>query len=115
VKFFVERPAATEDGSLICQSLVEAAAVIDESFRILCCVISLASRTARGFVLLHCPGLPQGELGVVSRVRDFGGQSTKGTRGMSWRQEAKKGVEVCEKPGEADKQAMIPGFLNTVN
>jgi len=34
---------------------------------------------------------------------------------MSWRQEAKKGVEVCEKPGEADKQAMIPGFLNTVD
>ncbi len=50
----------------------------------------------------------------MSRVRDFGGQSTKGTRGMSWRQEAMKGVEVCEKPGEADKQAMIPGFLNTV-
>ena len=39
----------------------------------------------------------------------------KGTRGMSWRQETKKGVEVCEKPGEADKQAMIPGSLNAVN
>jgi hypothetical protein len=59
--------------------------------------------------------LAEGLILVVSRVRDFGGQSIKGTRGMSWRQEAKKGVEVCEKPGEADKQAMIPGFLNTVN
>ena len=39
----------------------------------------------------------------------------KGTRGMSWRQETKKGVEVCEKPGEADKQAMIPGFPSAVN
>lgn len=46
MKFFVERPAATENGFLIDQRLVEAAAVIDESFRILCCVISLASRTA---------------------------------------------------------------------
>lgn len=31
---------------------------------------------------------------------------------MSWHQKAKKGVEVCEKPGEADKQALIPGFPN---
>lgn len=46
MKFFVERPAATESGFLIDQRLVEAAAVIDESFRILCCVISLASRFA---------------------------------------------------------------------
>lgn len=60
------------------------------------------------------PLLAEGLVLVVSRVRDFGGQSIKGTRGMSWRQEAMKGVEVCEKPGEADKQAMIPGFLNTV-
>ena len=36
----------------------------------------------------------------------------KGTRGMSWRQEAMKGVEDCEKPGEAVKRALIPGFLN---
>ena len=58
------------------------------------------------------PQVLPSEASVVSRVRDFGGQSIKGTRGMSWRQEAMKGVEVCEKPGEADKQAMIPGYLN---
>jgi len=34
--------------------------------------------------------------------------------GMSWRQEAMKGVEGCEKPGEAVKQALIPGFPNVV-
>lgn len=31
---------------------------------------------------------------------------------MSWRQEAMKGVEGCDKPGEAVKQALIPGFPN---
>ncbi len=31
---------------------------------------------------------------------------------MSWYQEAMKGVEVCEKPGGADKRALILGFLN---
>ena len=29
---------------------------------------------------------------------------------MSWRQEAMKGVEGCEKPGEAVKQAFDPGI-----
>jgi hypothetical protein len=32
--------------------------------------------------------------------------------GMSWRQEAMKGVEDCDKPGEAVKQALIPGCPN---
>jgi len=32
--------------------------------------------------------------------------------GMSWRQEAMKGVEDCDKPGEAVKRALIPGFPN---
>jgi hypothetical protein len=49
---------------------------------------------------------------VVLRVLDYGGQVTKGAWGMSWRQKAKKGVEVCDKPGEVDKRAMIPGFPN---
>lgn len=31
---------------------------------------------------------------------------------MSWHQEALKGVEDCDKPGEAVKRAMIPGFPN---
>lgn len=31
---------------------------------------------------------------------------------MSWHQKALKGVEDCEKPGVAVKQALIPGFPN---
>jgi len=31
---------------------------------------------------------------------------------MSWCQEAMKGVEDCEKPGEAVKRVLIPGFPN---
>src|SRR6056297_162383 len=46
------------------------------------------------------------------RVQDFDGQATKGIWGMSWRQETMKGVEVCEKLGEADKRAMIPRYPN---
>jgi hypothetical protein len=48
------------------------------------------------------------------RALDHGGQATKGTWGMSWRQEAMKGVEVCEKPGGGDKQPWIPGCPNAV-
>ena len=44
------------------------------------------------------------------RARDHCGQATKGMWGMSWRQEAMKGVEGCEKPGEAVKQAFDPGI-----
>ena len=55
-------------------------------------------------------GLP--EMARVARVLDSCGQVTKGAWGMSWRQEALKGVEVCEKPGGVDKRALIPGFLN---
>jgi hypothetical protein len=43
---------------------------------------------------------------------DLCGQATKGTWGMSWRQEALKGVEDCEKPGETVKRVLIPGFPN---
>ena len=60
------------------------------------------------------------EAPVFSRVRTFKqtraldtcGQATKGVWGMSWHQEAMKGVEVCEKLGGVDKQMMIPRFLN---
>jgi hypothetical protein len=48
------------------------------------------------------------------RDEDHGGQVTKGVWGMSWRQKAMKGVEGCEKPGEAVKQALIPGYPNVV-
>ena len=53
---------------------------------------------------------------VLDRVdlRGLGlcGQATKGTWGMSWRQEALKGVEDCEKLGVAVKRALIPRFPN---
>jgi len=32
--------------------------------------------------------------------------------GMSWRQEAKKGVEDCDKPGGAVNRALRPGCPN---
>ena len=50
----------------------------------------------------------------ASQVRAFDkcGQATKGVWGMSWHQEAMKGVEVCEKLGGVDKQVMIPRFPN---
>lgn len=49
---------------------------------------------------------------MLVRALDSCGQVTKGVWGMSWYQEALKGVEDCDKPGVAVKQAMIPGFLN---
>ena|SRR5688500_8320924 len=49
---------------------------------------------------------------LVATVVDKCGQVTKGARWMSWHREAKKDVVACDKPGEAGKQALIPGFLN---
>ena len=46
------------------------------------------------------------------RGLNLSGQAIKGARGMSWCQEAMKGVEVCEKPGGIDKRVLIPGFPN---
>jgi len=43
---------------------------------------------------------------------DIGGQAIKGTRGMSWRQEAMKGVEDCDKLGVTVKRVIIPRFPN---
>ena len=40
------------------------------------------------------------------------GQATKGVWGMSWRQEAMKGVEDCDKPGGAVNRALRPGYPN---
>ena len=40
------------------------------------------------------------------------GQATKGMWGMSWRREATKGVEDCDKPGGAVNRALRPGFPN---
>ena len=50
--------------------------------------------------------------GKLKRAFDLGGQATKGTWGMSWRQKALKGVEDCDKPGEVVKRALIPGYPN---
>ena len=52
--------------------------------------------------------------GQGSRTRglDLCGQATKGAWGMSWRQEALKGVEDCEKLGGIVKRVLIPRFPN---
>ena len=46
------------------------------------------------------------------RARGQCGQATKGVWGMSWRQEATKGAEDCDKSGGAVKRALIPEFPN---
>ena len=57
-----------------------------------------------------------GSIAYGPRCRDGGldscGQAIKGAWGMSWRQEAMKGVEDCDKPGVAVKRAPIPGYPN---
>ena len=52
---------------------------------------------------------------LFDQLKDFFGlygQVTKRTRWMPWQSEAMKDVVICDKPGEADKQAVIPGFPN---
>ena len=46
------------------------------------------------------------------RGLDLCGQAIKGAWGMSWRQEALKGVEDCEKLGGAVKRVLIPRYPN---
>ena len=46
------------------------------------------------------------------RGQDQCGQATKGMWGMSWRQEATKGAEDCDKSGGAVKRALIPECPN---
>ena len=58
------------------------------------------------------PGRLAGSVLGESRALNNHGQATKGARGMSWCQEALKGVEVCEKSGGIDKQVVIPEFPN---
>jgi hypothetical protein len=62
--------------------------------------------------MLNASRIGRGNPGV--RGEDHSGQVTKGVWGMSWRQKAMKGVEGCEKPGEAVKQALIPGYPNVI-
>ena len=67
------------------------------------------SRAAKQPLALRTPA---SGWGCFARAFDFGGQVTKGVWGMSWHQEASKGVEDCDKHGVAVKQAMIPGYPN---
>lgn len=63
----------------------------------------------------HTQRVPVGgplQAGRCGRVVDFCGQATKGVWGMSWRQKAMKGVEVCDNPGGIDKRVVIPGYPN---
>jgi hypothetical protein len=55
---------------------------------------------------------PASVRGDAGRGRDQCGQATKGVWGMSWRQEAMKGVEDCDNPGGAVKRALRPGSPN---
>ena len=57
-------------------------------------------------------GLVASATSSKARAFDKCGQATKGVWGMSWHQEAMKGVEVCEKLGGVDKQVMIPRYPN---
>lgn len=62
--------------------------------------------------LVACNAWIGSEVRKDGGVLDSCGQATKGVWGMSWRREALKGVENCDKPGEVVKRAMIPGFPN---
>ena len=68
-------------------------------------VKSLGGRVAGRRIL----GCARGDTGGAP---DQCGQATKGMWGMSWRQEATKGVAGCDKPGGVVKRALIPGFPN---
>ena len=69
-----------------------------------------------------CPGPRQRRASVDDRacvVMEQSGsacgrcdQTTKGTRRMTWRQEAMKDVGTCDKPQGAGNRAVICGFLN---
>ena len=72
----------------------------------------VSRRTRQKDCKVKCVSKGRGNLGV--RGEDHSGQVTKGVWGMSWRQKAMKGVEGCEKPGEAVKQALIPGSPNVI-
>ena len=85
-----------------------------------CCqrlLVRKASRDSGKLVLRPMVVVGAGDLSRpigINRLRgkDHCGQATKGVWGMSWRQKAMKGVEGCEKLGEAVKQALIPRSLN---
>ena len=62
--------------------------------------------------LVGSPGLRYAEALGYRQGVDQCGQATKGVWGMPRRQQAKKGVEDCDKPGGLVKRELIPGSLN---
>jgi hypothetical protein len=52
------------------------------------------------------------ENSIVAKASVLYDQEIKGTRWMPWRQEAKKDVGGCDKPGEDADQSLIPGCPN---
>ena len=79
-----------------------------------CCPAGVVIEIFRsfGFRSFGCEVPLVWEVSIDARALDKCGQATKGVWGMSWHQEAMKGVEVCEKLGGVDKQMMIPRFPN---
>lgn len=74
-----------------------------------------AARVASGVDAPVRPALPwvgRRGVGVSVTAVDKCGQATKGAGWMSWHREATKDVVACDKPGEAGKRALIPGFPN---
>src|SRR5690349_9026816 len=67
-------------------------------------------RTGAGSAAVDRPG--PAALRGAGRARGQCGQATKGVWGMSWRQEATKGAEDCDKLGGAVKRALTPGSPN---
>ena len=59
-------------------------------------------------------GLVGCEFTGIGKILKPSGQVIKGVWRMSRCQEAMKGVEDCDKPGEAVKQALIPGSPNVI-
>jgi hypothetical protein len=59
-----------------------------------------------------CSGVLRNSLLSDYQGVDQCGQATKGVWGMPWRQEAKKGVEDCDKLGGLVKRELIPRSLN---
>jgi hypothetical protein len=98
------RSISVDRGGSSCVSLHEPLEKAEDRYLALG-VSSLGGRVA-GRRILSCAR------GDTGGAWDQCGQATKGMWGMSWRQEAMKGVAGCDKPGGVVKRALIPGFPN---
>ena len=63
-------------------------------------------------VLVRGIGRAHLENSIAANTVFFIDQETKGTRWMPWRQEPKKDVGGCEKPGGGADHPLIPGCPN---